>query len=270
MKTMIKPILCLLIFVSFTAQANAFVFSDLAAFGQRLAEFLKNAKNWTETSTHYQQVVDYAKDINQFKNQFDTYWKTYNRIYSRVSSGQYTNAFDVTKWDWTKLDDHILRTWRSYNRAFWDAQQLALMSSQLVQSNPAYMAYATRVSQMMDERAQKLQQNEAMLRDIEEQNRNGRETLDSLRKKNMDLTVTTGSSDDPMDVAQLQSLNNLIMLEQSAIQAREAAIVTLERRQTEEMKALGDELKALETELRQNAFNEGWGFILNFSEQERR
>ena len=264
MKTIVKTILCLAIFMSFTTQAKAFIFSDVAALGQRAAEFLKNAKNWVDTTAHYKQVVDYAKDINQFRNQFDTYWKTYNRIYTRVSSGQYTNAFDVTRWDWTRLDDHILRTWRSYNRAFWDAQQLALMTNQLIESNPAYRLYATRISQMMNDRAQRLQENEAMLRDIEAQNKSSRETLDSLREQNKILTVTAGSSTDPMDAAQLQSLNNLIMLEQSAIQAREAAILTLERRQEEEFKALNEELSAMEAELRRNAFDEGWGFMFNY------
>ena len=264
MKTIVRTVLCLVIIVSITTPAKAFVFSDVAALAQRAAEFLKNSKNWIDTTAHYKQVVDYARDINQFRNQFDTYWRTYNRIYTRVSTGQYTDAFDVTKWDWTRLDDHILRTWRSYNRAFWDAQQLALMTNQLIESNPAYRLYATRISQMMNERAQRLQENEAMLRDIEAQNKNSRETLDSLRIQNKTLTVTAGSSTDPMDVAQLQSLNNLIMLEQSAIQAREAAVLHLERRQDEELKALSDELNAMELELRRNAYDEGWGFMFNY------
>ena len=260
----VRTILCLLVLISFATPAKAFVFSDVAAFAQRAAEYLKNAKNWVDTTAHYKQVVDYAKDINQFRHQFDTYWRTYNRIYTRVSTGQYSSAFDVTNWDWTRLDDHILRTWRSYNRAFWDAQQLALMTNQLIENNPAYRLYATRISQLMNERAQRLQENEAMLRDIETQNKDSRETLDRLREQNKVLTVAAGSTSDPMDAAQLQSLNNLIILEQSAIQAREAAVLTLERRQAEELKALNEELNALETELRRNAYDEGWGFMFNY------
>jgi len=268
MKTIAKTILCVTLLLCFTTPAKAFVFTDVTAFAQRAVQFLQTAQHYIASVSHYKQVVDYAQQFNQFRNQFDTYWRTYNRIHQRVTSGQYTNAFDVTKWDWRRLDDHIIRTWRSYNRMFWDAQQLALMTNQLIQSNPAYRAYADGLIGIQERRMARLEENEAMLIELRKQNKESQETLDKLREQNRVLTTSSGSTTDPLDAAQLQSLNNLILLEHAAMKAREDAIRDAERRQEEEAKEIADEINALEIQLRQNAFEEGWGFFFNFMEQD--
>jgi len=264
MKTIVRTILCLTIFIFLATPAQAFIFSDVAALAQRVAQYLQHAQQYVASATHYSEVVRYAQDFNQFRNQFNTYWITYNRIHRRITSGQYTNAFDVTKWDWTRLDDHILRTWRSYNRAFWDAQQLALMTNQLIVTNPAYRAYTQNLIALKEDKIEKLQQNEALLNVLAQQNSDSRNQLISLEAKNKELTTDLGGSTDPLDAAQLQSLNNLIMLEQTAILAREAEIRILERKQQEEAQAINEQLKDLERELKQNAYQEGWGFFFNY------
>jgi len=270
MKSIVRAVLCLTMIAWLAAPAQAFVFTDASALAQRAAQFIQTAQHYVASVTHYRQVVDYAQQFNQFRNQFNTYWNTYNRIHRRVTSGQYTSAFDVTKWNWSRLDDHIIRTWRSYNRAFWDAQQLALMTNQLIQTNPAYRAYVDRLVHLKEEKITNLQANEAMLEELEQQNRDSREALIKLEARNKELTTNAGGSTDPMDTAQLQSLNNLVMLEQTSILAREAAIRNLERKQEEEARHLAAELRALEIELKRDAFDEGWGFFLNFADPQRR
>ena len=138
MKTIIRTGICLVMFAYMATPAKAFVFSDIPAFAQRLANMLLEAKNWIDTTTHYKEMVDHIQEFQRYKNQFDGYYKTFNRVYARVASGDYTKAFDVTKWDWKHLDDHILRTWSSWNQAWWDAQRLTLMTGELVKNNPAY------------------------------------------------------------------------------------------------------------------------------------
>ena len=247
--------------------AKAFVFSDIPAFAQRLANMLLEAKNWIDTTTHYKEMVGHVQEFQKYKNQFSDYYKTFNRVYTRVASGDYTKAFDVTKWDWKHLDDHILRTWSSWNQAWWDAQRLTLMTSELIVKNPAYKKYAEGLEKKMEETGKRLKENEAALREMEKRNKDSRETLDKLKDQNKALTITSGS--DPIDAARLQSLNNLIMLEQAAIAAQEAAMKNLERSQEEELKTLQAELKQMEDELRKNAMKEGWEFTLKFMGQEK-
>lgn len=251
MKTIIKTVFCFVVFMCLTMPARAFVFSDVPAFGQRVAADLKRAAEWLSTTTHYKQVVDYAKEFNQYRNQFDSYWKTFNRIYSRVGSGAYTSDFDVTKWDWTRLDDHILRTWRSYNQAAWDAQILALHTSRLMETNPAYRRYVESLETLAREKAESLKKEEADMLVIEGELKQHIETLDKLKATNEKLTTTQGSGTEPIDAAQLQSLNNLIALEQAAIQIKSNL---LEQRRRDAEKANTNflaEIQRLEIEARQ-------------------
>jgi len=251
MKAIIKPALCLSMFLCLTVQARAFIFSDVAALAQRAAQFVQTASHYTASITHYKQVVDYAREFNQYRNQFDNYWRTFNRIYTKINRGDYLRDFNVSNWNWLKLDDHILRTWRSYNQASWDAQMLALRTSRLIETNPAYRRYVERLETLAEQKAQSLQKEEADMLVIESELRQHMETLDKLKETNERLSVTQGSSTDPIDAAQLQSLNNLIALEQAAILIKSNL---LEQRRREAEKAntnfLAD-IQRLEIEARQ-------------------
>lgn len=250
-KNILKTVLCLSMFVCLTAQARAFVFSDVSALAQRAAQFIQTATHYAASVTHYKQVVDYAKEFNQYRNQFDNYWRTFNRIYTKINRGDYLRDFNVSNWDWRKLDDHILRTWRSYNQASWDAQMLALRTSRLIDTNPAYRRYVERLEVLAEQKAQSLQKEEADMLVIEGELKQHMETLDKLKETNEKLTVVQGGSGDPIDAAQLQSLNNLIALEQAAIQIKSNM---LEQRRREAEKANTNflaEIQRLEIEARQ-------------------
>ena len=263
-KNILKVVLCLSMFVGMTVPAKAFVFSDVAALAQRVAQFIQNATHYASSATHYKQVVDYAKEFNQYRNQFDNYWRTFNRIYTKVNRGDYMRDFNVSNWNWMKLDDHILRTWRSYNRASWDAQMLALRASRLIDTNPAYRRYVERLEILAAEKAESLQKEEADMLVIENELKQHMETLDKLKETNERLTVAQGSSTDPIDAAQLQSLNNLIALEQAAIQIKSNL---LEQRRREAEKANTNflaEIQRLEIEARQGD-EQNIEHILDFS-----
>jgi len=250
-KNILKAVLCLSMFVAATTPAKAFIFADVSALAQRAVQFIQTGTHYAASVTHYKQVVDYAKEFNQYRNQFDNYWRTFNRIYTKINRGDYTRDFNVSNWNWQKLDDHILRTWRSYNQASWDAQMLALRASRLIDTNPAYRRYVERLEVLAAEKAQSLQKEEADMLVIESELKQHMEALDKLKETNERLTVTQGSSTDPIDAAQLQSLNNLIALEQAAILIKSNL---LEQRRREAEKANINflaEIQRLEIEARQ-------------------
>jgi len=263
-KIILKTVLCLSVFICLTTPANAFVFSDISALAQRAVQFIQTATHYTASVTHYKQVVDYAKEFNQYRNQFDNYWKTFNRIYTKINRGDYARDFNVSDWNWLMLDDHILRTWRSYNQASWDAQLLALRSSRLIDTNPAYRRYVERLEVLTVEKAESLKKEEADILIIEGELKQHMETLDKLKETNEKLTIVQGSSTDPIDAAQLQSLNNLIVLEQVAIQVKSNL---LEQRRREAERANTNflaEIQRLELEARQGD-EQNLEHIMNFS-----
>ena len=213
--------LCLVFFALSAVNARAFVFSDIPAIAQRAAEFIKNGQRHIETKSHYAQIVSYAREFNDYKRQFQAFQNNFDRVYRKIQSGAYIRDFDITNWDWTKLDDHILRTWRTWNQASWDLQKLTLQSGRLYETNPAYRRYADKLAQLGDERAEKAKREEALLRDLEKRHEEYRTDLEKLRHTNR--TLTEGNTDD-INGAQLQALNNQILLLQTLIQAEEKAI----------------------------------------------
>jgi len=221
MKTMIKIVFCLSMFVFFTNPARAFVFSDVPAIAQRAAEFIKAGQRHVETATHYKKVVEYAKEFNDYKRQFQSFQNSFDRVYRKINSGDYIRAFDIRNWDWRNLDDHILRTWRTWNQASWDLQKLALQSGRLYETNPAYRRYADRLVAFGEEKAEKAKREEALLKDLEKRHEQYKIDLDKLRDTNRQLTE--GNTDD-INGAQLQVLNNQILLLQTLIQAEEKTI----------------------------------------------
>jgi len=220
-KTIIKIVFCLSMFVCFTNTAQAFVFSDVPAIAQRAAEFIKSAQRHIETATHYRKVVEYAREFNAYKQQFQSFQNSFDRVYRKIKSGDYTRAFDISKWDWRNLDDHILRTWTTWNQASWDLQKLILQAGKLYETNPAYKRYADRLAALGDEKAERAKREEASIRNLERRHEEYKVDLNKLRETNRELTE--GNTDD-INGAQLQALNNQILLLQTLIQAEEKTI----------------------------------------------
>ena len=107
-----KTILCLSMFLFFANSARAFIFSDVAAIAQRATI---SAQHIIESIKQYTQFTGYIQEFNNYRREFESYHRNFQRVYRRLSSGDYLRDFDVSNWNWTRLDDHILKTWRSYN-----------------------------------------------------------------------------------------------------------------------------------------------------------
>jgi len=210
MKTyIVKYVLCVsMIFILFVDNANAFIFSDIAALAQRAAQFIQTAKSYADQYTHLQQFIGYVTEFQDYRRQFESYEKQFQNVYRKISTGDYARSFDVSEWDWKRLDDHILRAYRTYNKAAWDMQRLALRTSSLIETNPLYRRYVERLEVLMDNVEQRAKEKESDL-DITENDINTRRiTLLELRNTNREL-----STEDDVSASQLASLQNRLLLE---------------------------------------------------------
>ena len=141
MKKTIFVFLVLTMFGFSVNSAQAFVFSDIPAQIQRAIEFLKTTQGRVEDVTHYKKFVDHAKEFNKLRNEFTAYQQQFDRMYKNISRGTYASAFNVTKWDWTKLDQHIINSYQAWDRAWYDAQMMLVRTSRMYQNNPIYRRF---------------------------------------------------------------------------------------------------------------------------------
>jgi len=248
-KTILKTALCLSMFLCFTGSAKAFIFTDGAALVQRAAQFVSTVSHYAASVTHFSDFVRYTQEFNSYRNQFTSYYNNFKNVYRRLSSGDYFRDFDVSNWNWTRLDDHILRTWRTYNQAAWDLQMLALRTSRLYETNPAYRRYADRLVALSEERIDGLRQEEALSLEMESRSRDRREALARLKETNERLV--TGDAATEVDAGQLQALNNRILLELAAIQVENNIIDQRRVARELEINNLIAEMRQLEVEAQQ-------------------
>jgi hypothetical protein len=188
--------------------------------------------------------MGYVTEFNQYRNQFESYYRNFQFVYRRMSSGDYYRDFNVSNWNWTQLDNHLLRTWRTVNQAAWDAQTLALRASRLYDNNPAYRRYADRLITLSEEKIDQMKQEEALTVELEERAKERRETLERLKETNAKLAI--GNSD--ISAGQLQVLANNIMLELAAIQIETGVIEQRRRTAEHDLQNLIAQMKQFEME----------------------
>lgn len=231
----------------FTVPARAFIFSDIAALGQRAAQFLQTAQHYVASVTHFQEVVKYAQEFQAYKNQFASYQRNFDRVYKKIDRGDYWRDFNVSNWDWKRLDDHIIRTWRSYNQAFYDAQVLSLRTSRLFETNPVYRRYAERLIALSQEKIESIKEEEAFAQATEDQIKARRDVLEKLRESNENL-----STDDEASSIHLQAMQNRIQMEIVAMMLDTNLIEQRQRRLEQELSNYFIELQEMLREAQQN------------------
>jgi hypothetical protein len=180
-----------------------------------------------------------------YRRQFEQYQNQYRRI----TSGRYLQDFNVSNWDWMRLDDHILRTWRSWNQAHWDIQMMGLRASRLIENNPAFRIYVDRIEALGREKQESLKKEEALTRELEKRLQDRRDALEKLQTTNQNLAV--GSSGE-MDTGALQALNNRILLELAAIQVESHVIEQRRLAKEIELNNIMMEIKNIEAEARRS------------------
>jgi len=251
-----KTIFGLSMFTFFTNSGFAFAFTDVSALAQRAAQFVQTANHYVKSASHYSSFMGYVKEFNDYRRQFESYQNTFNRVYRRIESGYYAKSFNVSDWNWARLDDHLLRTWRTVNQALWDAQTLTVRTSRLYDTNPAYRRYADRVIQLGDEKIGNMKKDEALAIELERRGEERREAIAKLRETNADLAATDNSG------AHLQALQNQILLELAALQAESGVIERMRMRHAQELENISIEMERLMSEAQANEA-EAWEFIFN-------
>jgi len=191
--------------------------------------------------------MGYVSQFNQHRSAFESYHNHFRSVYRRMSSATYYRDFDVSNWNWTRLDNHLLRTWRTVNQSTWQAQALALRASRLYENNPLYRRYADRLIELSEEHVENLMREEALMRDLEQRSTERRETLQKLRDTNAGLV--TGS--DEVSAAQQAALTNSILLELAAIQVETGILEQRLRATQQEQQNLIAQMKQLELEARE-------------------
>jgi hypothetical protein len=255
-KTLLKISLCLFVFAFSGNSAFAFIFSDISALAQRVAKFSQDAGQYIQQNSHFAQFMSYVKEFNSYKNQFQGYQNKFNSIYRKIDNGYYTKNFDVSKWNWTRLDDHLLRAWRTVNQALWDAQTLAVRASRLYDTNPAYRHYADRVIALSEEKLENIKKEEALAEELEKRGQERRKAIEDLRETNKDLSGQEDSA------THLQALNNQILLELAALQAEASAIERQRMRNALDMDNLNRELERLAAVAQENE-SQAWEWFFN-------
>ena len=231
----------------FTVPARAFVFSDVAALGQRAAQFIQTAQHYIAAKTGFDTLSGYAQEFQAYKNQFTGYQRSFDRVYKKIERGDYWRDFNVSNWDWKRLDDHILRTWRSYNQAFYDAQVLSLRTSRLFETNPVYRRYAERLLALSEAKIESIKEEEAFALATDEQINAHREVLEKLRETNEDL-----ATNDEASAIHLQAMQNRIQMEIVSMMLDTSLVEQRQRRLEEELNNYFMELQEMLREAQQN------------------
>lgn len=214
-KIVMNTVIVLLMFGFFTNSARAFVFSDIPAFAQRVATALQvaekkiaDAQNWVKTAGHYAEMKGYIDTFQLYKSQFDSYQNKFNSVYKKISQGDYARNFNVREWDWRHLDDHILKTWRTFDEAMWDARMLTLKASRLFAVNPVYRKYVNDLERLKNEKKRQAKETEAAENNERERFKQRKSTLEELKKTNENLATASEPN-----AAELAALQNRLLLE---------------------------------------------------------
>ena len=220
-KVIFNIVFALMIFAFSSNSAWAFAFVDISALAQRAVEFIKNANHWTDTSSHYKQVVDYAKKFNDFKSDFAKYQSQYERMYKNISRGTYASAFNVAKWDWTKLDEHLIKSYRAWDRAWYDSQMMIIRAGKLYMNNPLYKKFVDEIDEINRELLLIDEQEHQFLKDSDDRLKEHAENSKKIQKLIGDIATGDFASGENQQLAlqaatsELQNINLQITLEES-------------------------------------------------------
>jgi hypothetical protein len=218
-------------FVFCQSPARAFIFTDASALAQRAAQFAQTAAHYVSSNNHYAQFMQYVTQFNQYRTQFEGYYNNFRSVYGRLSSADYYRDFNPSNWNWTRLDNHLVKAWRTFNQTAWEAQVITLRASRLYDSNPVYRRYADQLITLTEEQADQLKKEEAHLLELEAQDARHKEALETFRNTNASLATGTGE----VPLGKQVALTNAILIELVSIQSEtrivEQRLLTMQKDQ---------------------------------------
>src|SRR5947208_14883354 len=140
MKRLLPPATLLVLLLP--CRADAFIFTDLVAKVQRI-------KMIAQAGKQLEQINSYRKEFDKYKTEFDKYYQTFHRVYRRLSSADWR---DFTPSNWPRLEDHLIRIWKTFDEQAQQTQVLALITRPLYSSNPDHQVSADMHAKRSDDR----------------------------------------------------------------------------------------------------------------------
>ena len=201
-----KIIFCILLCILYCGSARAFVFTDVAAHAQRV-QMIGQAANTIR------EINSYRAEFERYKSTFDNYYRTFNSVYRKLSAADWR---DFTPRDWTRLDDHFIRIWKTFDEGAWLSQVTSLRTTPMYARNPDYRTYADSLIDLSEQQMTQLKKEESHLLELQDQDARHKEDLERFKNRNASLAV--GGSDE-IALGQQIALTNAILIELASIQA---------------------------------------------------
>jgi hypothetical protein len=197
-----------LLFLFSTSQAHAFLFTDVAAYAQRVAMIAQAAQ-------YIQQLNNYRAEFDRYKGVFDDYFNRFRLVYRRLSAADWQ---DFLPSDWVTLKDHFITIWKTFDEGLWQSQVISLRTTPLYRVNADFRTYAESLINFSDQQIQQLKKEEASLIDLEKQDAQHYEDLQRFKSRNELLAVGQGENNE-IALSQQVALTNAILIELASIQA---------------------------------------------------
>jgi len=198
-----------LLLLLFASQANAFIFTDLVAYGQRI-------EMMAQTADYIQLFNTYRQQFDKYKAQFDDYYNSFHLVYSRLSA---SDLADFSPSNWGRLTDHFITIWKTFDEGAWQSQVLALKATPLYSNNPDYQAYADSLINLSEQQISRLKQEEADLIDLQAQDSAHSLAIQRFEGRNAELVLGDDQVGDEVALSQQIALTNAILIELATIQA---------------------------------------------------
>jgi hypothetical protein len=227
----------LLVLVS-AGQAHAFIFTDLIAKAQRIIMMADAAK-------HLEEFQKYQAEFDRYKQEFDKYFINFRRIYRRLASSDWR---DFTPASWSRLYDHFIGIWKTFDPMAYDTQVAALKLNPLYQGSIEYRDYVDKLVTLSDQQVEHLKQEEAHLMMLQAQDAAHHDALQRFQLQNESLVRGEDIPGNEVALTHQVALLNAILIEIASIQAETKVVQQRLLTQQQEARNLIMRMKQLEIE----------------------
>jgi len=202
-------LLTVLLVVVFANQAHAFIFTDIIAEVQRAQMIAQEVESVA-------QMASYRNEFNTYMGVFAKYFNTFHLIYKRLSAEDWK---DFTPSNWTRLKDHFITFWQTFDEGAWQTQVVALKVSPMYARNPDYRQYSDSLISLSENQVTQLKQEEAHLIDLQSQDALHNDDLERFKARNAELALGDDEVGQEIALSQQVALTNAILIEMASIQA---------------------------------------------------
>jgi hypothetical protein len=236
---MITRLLCnVVLLLVCSSNAHAFIFTDLVAKAQRIIMISDAAK-------HLEEFQKYQAEFDRYKQEFDKYFINFRRIYRRLASSDWR---DFTPASWSRLYDHFIGIWKTFDPMAYDTQVAALKLNPFYQGSIEYRDYVDKLVALSDQQVEHLKQEEAHLMMLQGQDAAHHETLQRFQLQNESLVRGEDVPGNEVALTHQVALLNAILIEIASIQAETKVVQQRLLTQQQEARNLIMRMKQLEIE----------------------